>query len=245
MIYFQIEIFRMEKKWKAGSALNKTEKWKEVVEIHRQNRLPVRNFAMEAIELGEMNIFHSAVTRANKNRKCKFNNKEFENYQALVEEYKAKEDCNYMGAKENAEVCRKMIADYTEKKICREIVDDWELKNLGNYINAIDEESSKSLRDLLDYSNYIYTESTGASNLFIQTFGEMLKEKVQQLVNQAINMINIIIKLWQKIKSIKLTVTPLITIKQFKIKINKKKIYKAKILRNLHPLIKYLKIKIH
>ena len=42
--------------------------------------------------------------------------------------------------------------------------DEWELQNLGNFFGIMDEDSMTDLKSMLEYSNYLYTESTGASN---------------------------------------------------------------------------------
>ena len=56
---------KVSKEWKAGRALKKREKWREVVEIVKSNKLPIKSFAMEAIENGELDIFHRSVKRKN------------------------------------------------------------------------------------------------------------------------------------------------------------------------------------
>ena len=134
---------KVVKEWKAGRALKKREKWLEVVEIVKSNKLPIKSFAMEAIENGELDIFHRSVKRRNTG-KVRFNNKDYENQEALVAEYKAKPDCNYLGAKDHVEVCRKMIKEYTEKKICREVTENWELEKVTiNPINVMETKKDK------------------------------------------------------------------------------------------------------
>ena len=134
---------KVDTEWKAGQALRKKVKWMEVVELLKSNKLPIKSFAMEAIQEGEMNTYHSSVRRKN-SRKVTFNNKTYENQEALVAEYKVKSDCNYLGAKEKLEICRNMIKEYTEKKICREIVDTWEIEKVTiNPINIMETKTNK------------------------------------------------------------------------------------------------------
>lgn len=117
-----------EKGWIAGRALNNTAAWLEVKQVIKNKKIPIQDFAQEAIRTGELNIFHPKVYRKH-TRHIVFNNKRYVSQQQLIDEFRTKKNCNYKGESEYREVCREMVKEYEKLKIVRQ-PENWELPNV-------------------------------------------------------------------------------------------------------------------
>ena len=107
-------------KFRPGKALSNTELWQQDLNLLKRHHYPVPQFAENMIQNGLASIKHKQIYNQSK-RKVEFNNETFENITALENKYKAKEDCNYNGARQNEDILRNLIKDYEDIGIVREV----------------------------------------------------------------------------------------------------------------------------
>ena len=101
-----------------GGALANRPAWQKIKKEAQEKLIMINGSASEAIETGLLNMHHREVF-SNKEQVV-FNNVPYKKYQALLDDYKNRNDPNYGGTKKYERECDKLVFGYNEIGIVRE-----------------------------------------------------------------------------------------------------------------------------
>ena len=127
-----------------GNALSNQTLWLEDFRYLQQQQIPIPKFAWNAVNNQSINLLEPEYCWANK-RGIQFNNKKYQNFDQLVDEYKCKSesDLNYKGCAEKKEIFEEMMDSYIELGIVKYLSEEESKKAILNPLNLLETREGK------------------------------------------------------------------------------------------------------